>query len=104
MAARKLIGGITLATVAAHSTIRFGALGNNNIHLVDTRRELFENADKTANYLSITHHRNIFYDKLSCWRDGRDCVPFTMITCKPMLITHTNLNGEEIVIKPTFGF
>lgn len=103
MAARKLIGGITLATVAAHSAIRFGALGTNDIHLVDNRREIFENADKTANYLSVTHNRNIFYDKLSYWRDGNLCLPETVRTCKPMRITHTTLDGTVIVIKPSFG-
>jgi hypothetical protein len=103
MSARKLIGGITLATIAAHSAIRFGVIGNNDIHLVDNRRVLFENAAGTSNYLSIKHHRNIFYDKLSYWRDGNQCLPETVRTCKPMIVTHTTLDGTVTMIQPTFG-
>lgn len=105
MAARKLIGGITLGVTvaAAHSAIRFGALGTNDIHLVDDRREIFVNADKTANYLSIKHHRNIFYDKLSYWRDGNLCLQETVRTYKPVRVSHTKLDGTVTMIQPTFG-
>ena len=103
MSMRKLIGGITLATVAAHSAIRFGAIGTHDIHLVNNRTNLFEEADETANYLSVKHHRNIFYDKLSYWRDGRECLEVTMKTCKPMRVTHTMLDGTVIVIQSTLG-
>ena len=103
MSMRKLIGGITLATVAAHSVIRFGALGKSDIHLVDNRTDPFEEADETANYLSVTHNSNIFYDKLYYWRDGRECLEVTVRKCKPMIVTHTTLDGTVTVIPSTFG-
>jgi hypothetical protein len=105
MSTRKLIGGITLGVTAgaAHLAIRFGALGTDEIHLVDNRRQVFEYADQTANYLSVKHHHNIFYDKLSYWRDGNQCLPETVRTYKPMRVSHTKLDGVEIVIKPSFG-
>ncbi len=104
MATRKLIGGITLGAAAVHSAIRFGALGPIDMNLVDTRREIFENAGETANYLSVEHHRNMFYDKVTFWRDGHDCLPGSMITYRPMIVTHTNLDGVSTVVLPSYGF
>ena len=95
MPMRKLIGGITLATVAAHSAIRFGALGTHNVNLVDNRVTIASEADDTANYLSVTHRRGILYDKLSYWRDGNECIEVTMRTCKPIAVTHTKLDGTK---------
>lgn len=114
MSLRKLIGGITLATVAAHSAIRFGTLGTHKIHLVDDLNyarlsdedkclHAIAKDDSTANYLSVKHHRNIFYDKLSYWRDGAKCLPVTVRTYKPMIVTHTNLDGKVTVLQSTFG-
>lgn len=114
MSLRKLIGGITLATVAAHTAIRFGALGTHYVNLVDDLDyarlsdedkylHTITNDDSTANYLSVKHHRNIFYDKLSYWRDGDKCLPVTMRTCKPMVVRHTKLDGTITVLQSTFG-
>ena len=95
MPMRKLIGAITLATVAAHSAIRFGALGTHNINLVDNRVTILSKDDDTANYLSVKHSRGILYDKLSYWRDGNECIEVTMRTCKPISVTHTKLDGTK---------
>jgi len=95
MAMRKLIGGISLATVVAHSAIRFGVLGTHNVNLVDNRVNIASDADDTANYLSVKHRRGIFYDKLSYWRDGKDCVEVTMRSCRPIAVTHTKLDGTK---------
>lgn len=95
MPMRKLIGGITIATVAAHTAIRFGALGTHNVNLVDNRVTIASEADDTANYLSVKHRRGILYDKLSYWRDGNECIEVTMRTCKPIAVTHTKLDGTK---------
>lgn len=92
---RKLIVGVTTATVMAHTAIRFGALGTHNINLVDNRVNIASEADDTANYLSVKHRRGIFYDKLSYWRDGKDCVEVTKRSCKPIAVTHTKLDGTK---------
>lgn len=95
MAMRKLIGGVTTAVVAAHTAIRFGALGTYNVNLVDNRVNLNSDADDNANYLSVKHRRGIFYDKLSYWRDGNKCIEVTMRTCRPIAVTHTKLDGTK---------
>lgn len=87
---RKLIG-----TVTAHTAIRFGALGTHNINVVDNRVNIASEAADTANYLSVKHRRGIFYDKLSYWRDGEDCVEVTKRSCKPIAVTHTKLDGTK---------
>ena len=95
MPMRNLVGSITLATVAAHTAIRFGALGTHTVNLVDNRVHLKSDNDDAANYLSVKHRRGIFYDQLSYWRDGNECIEVTMRTCKPIAVTHTKLDGSK---------